>query len=67
MSRIKTIIPFERLSIEEAKQEYGALFFTFQQHFCFSEEQSAKAVSIATGVCPYCWESERGCHCWNDE
>jgi hypothetical protein len=63
----KTVIPVEILSVEEVKEHYARLMFTFQQYFAMSEEKSALAVSIAVGVCPHCWESSHGCQCWNDE
>ena len=64
---IQRIIQVDRMSVDEARKDYGRLFFTFQQYLGLNEEDSAIAVSIATGVCPHCWEEEYGCQCWNDE
>ena len=61
-------IDFEKLSVEEAKRDYPALWFTYRQYFSeLSDEQIAIAVSVAVGTCPHCWEYPRGCKCWNDE
>ena len=24
-------------------------------------------LSTVLNICPYCWDSERPCYCWNDE
>lgn len=63
----RVMIPFENMSVEEAKKEFGMLMFTFQQQLCCDEERAAKMVSIATGVCHSCWEAGSDCQCWNDE
>lgn len=65
MSVIENI---RKLSIDEIKEFYGSLFDTYKEYFPdATDETLATMVSIATGVCPYCYDSPTGCHCWNDE
>jgi hypothetical protein len=36
--------------------------------FILSLSDSFRELFVDTlNLCPYCWESDRGCQCWNDE
>lgn len=62
------VIDFDLLDPGEAHTDYPVLWNTFRQSFpnCTDDEIDLM-VTIATGVCPYCWERKRRCQCWNDE
>ena len=67
--------PFKRLTPEEAKAQYPALFATFKAEFSWSglslsgnfDKMIAAMVSIAVDVCPFCYEARKGCNCSRDE
>ena len=60
-------IKFEKLDTEEVWNEYFELTSTFQEELGISYDKAAIAVSIALGVCKYCWKSSNGCNCIRDE
>ena len=60
---------------------YPKLVETMRQHICavldeslagirvadaVAENMAVAAARVAVEVCPYCWERERGCKCWDD-
>jgi len=32
----------------------------------FSQREIATIIDIIDGLCPYCWDGENGCQCWNE-
>jgi len=60
-------IKIEILTKEEA-QKYPRLWATIKAEFPYAvDEAIIKMISIATGICPHCWEHERPCTCMKDE
>lgn len=62
------IIEIDQLTIEEAQQDYPALWATARSYFPdMPDADIAKIVSLATGICPDCHAAPWGCQCENDE
>jgi hypothetical protein len=58
----------EVMTTMEAKKDYPCVWKTAQNMFpMMLEEDLARVVSLVTDTCPHCWETQRGCQCWNDE
>lgn len=32
-----------------------------------NRDQIEEILKVVMDMCPYCWDAERGCQCWNDE
>ena len=66
--------PFTRLTPEEAKAQYPALFATFKAEFSWSgialsgnfDKMIAAMVSIAVTLCAECGNPPKECYCWQD-
>jgi len=60
-------IEFKKLTVSEAR-EYEKLWYTIRCALpCLTESETSEVISICTGICSYCYESEKRCHCMNDE
>lgn len=48
--------------------DHPVLWATFKYYLpLLTDYETAIAVAISVGVCPYCHERPIGCQCWNDE
>ncbi len=65
--KMSDIIQVEKLTMEEAREDYSKLFLTYKEMLVCSDVEAAIAVSITVGTCSHCLESPVGCQCWNDE
>jgi len=60
--------PENVLSIEEAKIEYPRLWSEMTIVLPnLSDEEKRRAIEVVANTCKYCYNSESGCQCWNDD
>jgi hypothetical protein len=63
-----SIINIDEYSLDELKKQYPNLYITIKEKLpSLNNNQIAKVMNIAVGICGSCRDEANSCQCWNDE
>ena len=58
----------EQITPDKARKDYPVLWAMVKERLQqLTDDEIAFIVSVAIGICHYCYESDSSCQCWNDD